>query len=174
MFKIVITGPESTGKSTLSTQLTNQFKAEMVKEYSRSYLEKLGRPYTKDDLTIIAQGQIAIENKAIETNSKLIICDTSLEVIKIWSEYKYKTCNPLILNALNNRLPNLYLLMTPDLPWKPDPLRENPLNRNELFKLYKKEIETSTVPFHEISGNGEGRFNMAKTFIDNYTPFISL
>ena len=166
MFKIVITGPESTGKSTLSKQLAHHFKAEMVKEYSRSYLEKLGRPYTQKDLTIIAKGQITIENKAMKNASKLLLCDTSLEVIKIWSDYKYGSCDEFITTSLQIRPPDLYLLSKPDLPWEPDTLRENPEDRGELFKLYKNEIIGSTVPFYEIGGKGKERFEMAKKFIE--------
>ena len=111
MFKVVITGPESTGKSTITRQLANFFNIDMVKEHSRSYLEKLERPYVQNDLTAIAKGQIAIEDEVSKAGSKFIICDTSLEVIKIWSEFKYDSCDSFIIDEVNNRLPDLYLLM---------------------------------------------------------------
>ncbi len=168
MYKIIITGPESTGKSTLTKQLATYFKVEMGSEYARIYLEKLDRPYTQNDLIEIAKGQIALEDKAMKSGSKFIVCDTGLEVIKIWSEFKYNSCDAFITNALLERLADFYLLMKPDLPWQPDPLRENPDNREELFELYKSELVSFNIPFQEISGNGEERFEMAKEVIKNY------
>lgn len=166
MFKIVITGPESTGKSTLTNQLAAYFKVEMVSEYARTYLQKLNKEYSKNDLTEIAKGQIVLEDKAQESDSRFIICDTSLEVIKIWSEFKYKSCDSFISKSLQQRQPSLYLLMTPDLPWEADPLRENPEDRDVLFDLYQKELNSSNVPFYEIYGNGAERFKMAKRIIE--------
>lgn len=168
MIKVVITGPESTGKSTLSKQLADYFKGEMVEEFSRTYLEKLKLPYTQKDLTAIAKGQIVCEDKALTKNTNLIICDTSLEVIKIWSKFKYKSCDAFITKSLSSRQPSLYLLMRPDLPWQPDPLRENPDDREILFDLYKKELIASNVPFYEIYGNGKERFEMAKKIVDRF------
>ena len=168
MIKIVITGPESTGKSTITKQLAAHFKVEMVSEYARTYLQKLNKEYSQNDLTEIAKGQIAIEDNALESNSKFIVCDTSLEVIKIWSEFKYKSCDSFISTSLRERQPNLYLLMKPDLPWEPDPLRENPANRQELFDLYKNELVTSKVPFYEISGNGKERLKKAIEALNNH------
>lgn len=165
MFKIVITGPESTGKSTLTKQLATYFKVDMVTEYARGYLQKLDRDYNQKDLTEIAKGQIHLEDEAMKTNSRFIVFDTSLEVIKIWSEFKYQSCDAFITNSLQERQPDLYLLMKPDLPWKPDPLRENPFDREALLELYKKELKLSNVPFIEINGKDEKRFEMAKTTI---------
>ena len=167
MRKIVITGPESSGKTTIAKQIASHYKVPLVGEYARSYLNKLGRAYTQADLLEIAKGQIELENQALTMSNGWVVCDTSLEVIKIWSDYKYKACDPFILDALTNRLPDVYLLMTPDLLWEYDPLRENSLNRDELFQLYKKELTKLTVPFYNISGKGQIRFSMAQTVIDN-------
>lgn len=172
MFKVVITGPESTGKSTVAKQLANYFKVEMVGEYSRTYLEQLDNPYSQNDLTAIAKGQIALEDKYLARNLNLTICDTSLEVLKIWSSYKYQSCDPFIEESLINRPPDLYLLMAPDLPWQPDPLRENPNDRLELFDLYRQELISSKVSFYEISGNGNERFEMAKKIVDSFQSIV--
>jgi NadR type nicotinamide-nucleotide adenylyltransferase len=168
MLKVVITGPESTGKSTLAKQLADCFNVDMVKEYARTYLEKLDRPYEQSDLTAIAKGQIMLEDNALANNSRMIICDTSLEVIKIWSDFKYHSCDPFISDSYYKRKPHFYLLMTPDLPWQPDPLRENPFDRDELFEIYQKELISTGTPFYEILGNGEERLKMAKGVIKNH------
>jgi len=168
MFKIVITGPESTGKSTLTKQIAAYFKVPSISEFARAYLSNLGRGYIKTDLTEIAKGQIEIEDKAMGKSPKFAVCDTSLEVIKIWSEFKYKSCDSFISKSLQERQPDLYLLLQPDLPWMPDPLRENPDDRDALFDLYKRELTSSNVQFFEISGNGEERLEMAKEVIKNH------
>jgi NadR type nicotinamide-nucleotide adenylyltransferase len=170
MLKIVITGPESTGKSTLAEQLEKELKAPMVKEYSRLYLENLGRPYVQSDLVKIAKGQIEKEDSILNKNLNLVICDTSLEVIKIWSNYKYDSCDPFILTSLMHRQPDLYLLMRPDLPWQDDPLRENPIDRDRLFIEYKKELSFSQLPFFEIYGNESDRFALA---LKSIKPFLN-
>lgn len=166
MRKIVITGPESTGKSSLSKQLADYYKVEPVPEYARIYLNNKGGLYNQKDLTLIAKGQIELEEKALKTNAKFVFCDTSLEVIKIWSEFKYGTCDSFIINSLSKRQPNLYLLLEPDLPWQQDPLRENPNNRIELFDIYKKELSSYNIPHFVVSGKGENRFEMAKRIIE--------
>ena len=168
MFKIVITGPESTGKSTLSKQLANHFNFIMVEEYSRTYLQNLSLDYTQQDLSEIAKGQMELEDKALEHRTKFMICDTSLEVIKIWSEFKYGDCASFITTSLQKRQPDLYLLLRPDLPWEADPMRENPHDREQLFELYKNELIASKVPFYEISGNRNERQNLAIDVITNY------
>ncbi|VAW26252.1 hypothetical protein MNBD_BACTEROID06-582, partial [hydrothermal vent metagenome] len=118
MLKIVITGPESTGKSTLAKELAKYYKTTFVEEYARIFLTNLGRPYVQQDLLEIAKRQIAQEDSATNKNPKLLICDTSLEVIKIWSEYKYQSVDVFITNSLKVRKPDLYLLMRPDLLWE--------------------------------------------------------
>lgn len=167
MLKIVITGPESTGKSTLAAQLALHFNATLVAEFARNYLTHLNRPYCQADLIEITKGQLKLEKEAIIQNSELIICDTSIEVIKIWSEVKYGNCDSFIITELYNNLPTLYLLMAPDLPWQPDPLRENPNDRDILFKLYKNELISSKIPFIKVSGGGNERLKIAIKVIEN-------
>ena len=149
--KIVVTGPESSGKSSLATWLAQQFNFPVVPEFSREYLNSLGRTYEHHDLDEIAEGQIKNENKA-QKRASIIICDTSLEVIKIWSMYKYNTCSSFILEHYQNRPADLYLLMAPDIPWTPDPLRENPDDREQLFKLFQQELKTGSAKVVEIFG----------------------
>ena len=167
MRKVVVTGPESSGKTSMAESLSVYFNAPLVHEYSRVYLNELERNYRKEDLVEIAKGQLQLENWALKDHEDLIICDTSLEVIKIWSEYKYDSCDPLIIELLEKSLPDVYLLMKPDLPWEPDPLRENPYDREYLYKLYLKELERLKVPYFEIKGAGEARFQKGESIVKN-------
>ena len=87
---IVITGPESCGKTTLTAQLAETFNTNWIPEFARAYIDKLTRPYNESDLVKIAKGQVEAENKLIQNSKLPVFLDTSLEVIKIWSEYKYR------------------------------------------------------------------------------------
>ena len=136
MLKIIVTGPESSGKTTLCKEISNQFNIPFTTEYAREYLEKKGVNYNQSDLLEIAKGQLLSEK-----NHQIL--DTDLVTIKIWSEYKYGSCDSWILEKINEQKleQRFYLLCKPDIPWQSDPLRENPDNREELFEIYKMELE---------------------------------
>jgi NadR type nicotinamide-nucleotide adenylyltransferase len=159
--KIAIVGPESTGKSTLSKQLAAYFNCQWVPEYAREFLQNLGRPYIENDLLIIAGGQIALEKRQKALTDKLLICDTNLIVIKIWSEFKYGKCDPKILCLLEDYDYDLTFLCDIDLAWEPDPLREHPDSRKELFELYLKELKERKINFLIINGNDKQRCERA-------------
>ncbi|MCB9187797.1 MAG: ATP-binding protein [Flavobacteriales bacterium] len=160
MKKVVLTGPESTGKTTLCIQMGEEYDCPVVEEYARSYIRELDRPYDLNDLKRIAEGQIKLEER-IHSASHMI-SDTDLLTIKIWSEYKYDACDQWILDNLNERLPDLYLLCYPDLIWESDPLRENPEDLMELYEIYLKEIKRLNVPYRIIKGSGSIRLENCK------------
>lgn len=166
LLKIVIIGPECTGKSELSEFLANHYQTEWVPEYARGYLDNLVRPYVESDLLTISHGQIRIEDGFGRTASKILICDTNLYVIKVWSEFKFGSCAPEILKEIHHRKYDLYLLTDIDIPWEDDPQREHPQKREELFGIYKKELENQPVPFVIISGEREERRKKAIEAID--------
>lgn len=161
MISIVLTGPESSGKTTLAHQLAEHFGTDWVPEFARGYLEKLSRDYVEDDLVEIAKGQVASEMTFAEQNENLLFLDTSLEVLKIWSEVRFGECHPYILENLRQQKHDLYLLCRPDLKWVFDPQRENPHDRWELLKTYRSELTTLNVNFVEIEGIGAKRLKHA-------------
>ena len=168
MRKIVIIGPESTGKSTLCAQLAAHYRTEWVREYAREYLEQHGTDYRFEDLYTIAAGQMVREEKtfsSLATNkkSKVVFIDTDLYVIKIWSEFVFNKIDNRILNAINIRKYDLYFLCDTDLPWVEDRLREypDPAVRKKLFKHYKEEMTEQSTPWVVISGNYEERLAAA-------------
>ena len=134
--KIIITGPESSGKTTLCKQLSNNFNIPLTKEFARSYIDNLDRNYIIGDLLSIAKGQLKSE-----IGSQFL--DTDLITIKIWSEYKYGSCDNWILDQIEKQKTEkrFYLLCKPDIPWEPDKQRENPNDREILFKIYRQELE---------------------------------
>lgn len=161
--KIVITGPESSGKTTLAQQLATHYATQWVPEYARSYLEQLGRPYHQEDLLAIARGQATAEDRKKLEAVQYLFCDTGLEVIKIWSMVKYGKIDQRLKHLLDNHSYSAYLLCRPDLDWAPDPLRETPKleDRLELFELYEKELHQSRIPWITISGRNETRLQLA-------------
>jgi NadR type nicotinamide-nucleotide adenylyltransferase len=170
--KIVVIGPESTGKSWLCEKLAVHYNTNWVNEYAREYLLANGKNYTLNDLTLIAKGQIEAENKLVDlvqnnveatnTNNPLFI-DTDLYVMKVWSEFVFNQCNFDILNGIVLQKYDLYLLCKPDIPWVSDELREYPdlITREKLFHHYKDIMINQSVPWIEINGSFENRFQMA-------------
>ena len=167
MKKVVITGPESSGKTTLFNAIKEKFGIAGVPEFARIYIDQLDRPYVQGDLIEIANGQLQLEQKFSNENKDLLLCDTDLLTIKVWSEYKYGSCDPIILNQLMHHLPDYYVLASPDIPWEPDPQRENPEERDELFQIYQKEILTLKIPSIIVAGSQEQRMDQFLKFMND-------
>lgn len=161
--KIVILGPESTGKSTLCKALSIHYNTLWCEEYARTYLSEHGTKYNYDNLLTIAEGQIANENaatqKAKKENKSPIIIDTDMYVMKVWCEYVFNNCHPYILEQINERKYDAYLLCDIDLPWTPDEMREYPDEkpRQELFTIYKELLINQNTPWSIVSGTGDAR-----------------
>jgi len=153
MLKIIVTGPESSGKTTLCKALSEHYNLPFTKEFAREYLTDLGKNYLQEDLLEIAKGQLEYE-QLINNNQQISLHDTDLITLKIWSVYKYGNCNNWILEQIEKqKVENrFYLLCKPDLKWDYDPLRENPTNRNELLEIYKQELENLGHKFLIIKG----------------------
>lgn len=165
--RIVLLGPESTGKSYLSEQLAKHYNAVWCPEYAREYLLLLGRPYTADDLLIIAQNQIELSNKyiqdAIEKKAAAVFFDTDMHVMKIWSEVVFGSCHPWILEQLQKQEADFYMLCKPDIPWVQDELREYPEQemRDDLFSIYEEQMQQQSTAWTIISGAHELRLQNA-------------
>ncbi|MCO6488356.1 MAG: ATP-binding protein [Phaeodactylibacter sp.] len=163
--RLLLTGPESTGKSLLARRLAEAYQTVWVPEYARYYLETLGRPYREDDLLPIARGQLLLEDYQAQFARRILPCDTGMLVLKVWSEFKYGRCHPWILEQLHRRSYDLYLLCGTDVPWTYDPQRENPNEREELYAIYKRELEQLGVPFTELRGGVEARVEVVGRLI---------
>ena len=165
--KICIIGPESTGKSTLSRQISIHYATRWVPELARYYVEHLDRPYHQSDILKICKGQLYSEKLIEPFANRFLFCDTNLIVTKIWMEIKYGTCDPWILKNMNAHAYQFYLLMDVDLPWEYDPQREYPHDREYLFGLYKANLEELGINHYKIiSGVGRERLKKAITQID--------
>jgi NadR type nicotinamide-nucleotide adenylyltransferase len=164
--KVAIVGPECTGKTSLAALLANYYHTQWVPEYARGYLDKLAVPYTENDLLRIAQGQVRIEDEFARDADQVLICDTNLIVIKIWSEFKFKRCDAWVLEEMNRRTYDLHFLTNIDIPWVADPQREHPNHREHLYALYKEQLNTMKVAYVEIKGSDKERFKTAVAAID--------
>ncbi len=163
--RVCVIGPECTGKTDLSQYLANHFQTAWVPEYARGFLNKLNRPYEQADLLKIAHGQTRMEDEWLYDAKKILICDTNLLTIKIWSEHKYGNCPEEILERHATRTYDLYLVCYIDVPWQNDPQREHPDKREHFWFIFKNEIEKSKVPFVEIGGSQEERRKKSVTAI---------
>jgi NadR type nicotinamide-nucleotide adenylyltransferase len=161
--KIVIIGPESTGKSTLCEGLAAHYHTEWVREYAREYLEVHGMEYSYDTLTTIARGQVALEDKGAAREDGLLFIDTDMYVMKVWSEYVFGRCETWVLDEIVRRKYDAYLLCNTDLPWANDPLREypDPGIRERLYHIYKDLLVNQSVPWAEVSGVADERLRVA-------------
>jgi NadR type nicotinamide-nucleotide adenylyltransferase len=152
LVRIAIVGPESTGKSTLAAALAARYSTVWTPEYARDYIANLNQPYTADDITEIARGQLQLEDEYATTANKILFCDTTLLVTKIWQEHAFGFCVDFIRENLKQNRYTLHLLTNVDIPWEADPQREHPHLRQYFFELYKTNLTQMAVPFVEISG----------------------
>ena len=178
MKKIVIIGPESTGKSTVSEQLAQHYDCLWCPEFAREYLLTKGTDYHYDDLLNIAKGQLALEEEYVQmsagsqliaNNSKLLFIDTDMYVMKVWCEFVYGNCHRFILDQITERHYDLYLLCNVDLPWVKDELREYPdlKTRNQLYLIYRDLMINQQVAWVEISGSHETRLQKSIEAVNN-------
>ena len=172
ILKIVVTGPESSGKTTLAAALSDQLAAPVVLEFAREYLAHLGRAYQREDLAAIGAGQQAWERwyeqrLHAEPQGKLLICDTDWTVLHVWEQYRFQAKEAFRWQqGYTGHAPaDLYLLCAPDFPWQPDPLREHPEERNVLFGLYRVLLEGLPARFIILEGPADGRLEMAAAAI---------
>jgi len=169
--KIVLFGPESTGKTTLSKDLASHYNEPMVKEYMREYLQKVWdsekRICEPKDIIPIAEGQMEAENRLSKEADNVLICDTDLLELKVYSEAYYEGyCDPQLLkHALNNHY-HLYFLTYIDVPWTPDDLRDKPHDREGMFQRFQNTLEQYQKPYYILKGDREERLKNAVKKID--------
>ncbi|WP_422083190.1 AAA family ATPase [Ulvibacterium sp.] len=170
--KVVLYGPESTGKTTMSEQLARHYNTVWVPEYAREYLQDKWNNERKTcephDLLPIAEGQMKLENELTKKATKVLLCDTDLLETKVYSEaYYVGHCNPLLEKyALKNSY-HLYFLTYIDVPWVGDDLRDKPNERERMFAYFKETLEKYNRNFVILKGDRKTRLSTAIQHIDN-------
>lgn len=151
--KIAIVGPESTGKSTLTSQLAKHYQTLWVPEYARYYCAALTEDCDLQDEVNMFHGQLALEESIMAIAEKdFIFCDTTFLTVKIWSDEVFGETPEIVLNALPQHHYDLYLLMDIDLPWQEDPLRDFPHKREHFMQVWHKELQALNAHYVLVGG----------------------
>ena len=166
MIKIAITGPECSGKTSLAIELGKELGINWIPEFARLMLKKLERPYIQEDLNDFARQQLKVINLVKKSASKYMVVDTEMLVFKIWSQEKYETVSEFITEAYANQDFDLIILCRPDMPYEPDPQRENPEDRDRLFEVYLAELKKSGANFIIAESNLKYRVNSCLSAIE--------
>ncbi|WP_242084048.1 AAA family ATPase [Aestuariivivens sediminis] len=169
--KVVLFGPESTGKTTLSRQLARHYNSVWVPEYAREYLQNKWNNERQTceakDLLPIAKGQMRLENKLAKKTDTVLICDTDLLETKVYSEaYYLGSCDPILEKYALENTYDLYFLTYIDTPWKADDLRDKPNHRMAMFKAFQDELIRQNRPYVLLKGDKKKRLNEAIKHID--------
>lgn len=164
MIRVAITGPESCGKTSLAENLSRHYGISFIPEFSREFLTKSNGKYSYEDLDVIAKGQV--DSVTNFTAEKLLISDTDMVVMYIWSMVVFGKVSPYIQEQLKLQQFDLYVLCDTDVPWTYDPLRENEFDRDDLFERYYKKLRELKVDFIVVKGSAEDRLKDAVKEID--------
>jgi NadR type nicotinamide-nucleotide adenylyltransferase len=166
--KIIVSGPESTGKTTLCKELSEYYNTLYIAEYAREYVEKRSNIYTFVDVEKIAERQIQELNKKYTHADKFVFFDTGLIITKVWFEEVFGRVPVFLINALESIKIDFCLLCYPDLEWIPDNVRVNKgKKRIELFTKYQKELIRYKINYAIVKGTGEARNQSAKKSLNS-------
>lgn len=169
--RVVFYGPESTGKSSLAEALASEQKCPWVPEYMRTYLEDRG-PVTgalvsREELLVIAQGQIQVENRLVGTGPPLVVCDTNLLELLVYSRYYFDGWAPYELaEAIDALSYDHYFLTATDWPWVADDLRDRPDDRENMFRIFEQELTSRQLPYTILSGSFQARLDQALQIVN--------
>lgn len=161
MMKVVLTGSESVGKTTLARQLGEHFGVPVSIEFVRAYAAERGNQLSFNDHGAIARGQMASEDAAIARARDLAILDTDLVSTVVYCEHYFRSCPQWIVDEAKRRAAQLYLLLLPDVPWAADGIRDRGAQREAMHALFRAKLVELKLPFVEIAGDGDARFSAA-------------
>ena len=167
VIRVVVTGSECTGKTTLADALAESYGTAAVPEYVRQFVREKGAAPAYRDVEAIARGQIELEEAAVRETASLVIQDTDLVSTWIYSRHYYGECPRWIEEALRERIADLYLLADIDVPWVPDgEQRDRPDRRDEMQELFRRCLAERGARVVEIRGSRDHRWKTAKTAIN--------
>jgi NadR type nicotinamide-nucleotide adenylyltransferase len=169
VIRVVLTGSECTGKTTLAIRLAAHYGIEYVPEFVRDFAARKGAPIDFADHGAIARGQIALEDEYIARAHALLVQDTDLLSTVVYCTHYFGRCPPWIADAARGRRPDLYLLCEIDVPWIEDGIRDRGHMREEMQEMFRAAVYGAGAPFVAIAGESDQRFAAAVQAIDRLT-----
>ncbi len=171
--RVSLFGPESTGKSTLAARLARDLETVHVPEFARGYLESRGGVFTRPELDVLAEGQIALEDALVRDANRVLICDTDPLLTVVWSEVMHGEASTWLRDVTKSRHYDLTLLCDVDLPWVDDIVRYLPAQRAEFFARCEAALRAAARPYTIVRGSGEARYLAARAAIDELCRGVS-
>jgi nicotinamide riboside kinase len=169
VIRVILTGPESTGKTEIASKLADKYNSIYIPEYAREYIENLNRPYDYSDVEHIAKHQVKQMKEYSSGETKLLFVDTYLIITKVWFKWVYNKFPSWLEDEIFKTRNDLYLLCKPDIAWFPDKVRENGGEmRNILFDIYDKELKKFSMHYRHVSGMGDERFSNAARHVEDF------
>ena len=165
--RLVLTGSESTGKTTLARALAAHYHTSWVPEFARGYAEQRKGLLTAADVEPIAWGQLAAEDAA-EGKGGVVVLDTDLLSTIVYARHYYEVVPSWLETALGGSPPSFYLLCDIDLPWVADGVRDRGDEREKIHRLFRKALEKRDLPFELVTGTGPARLTAAVAAADRW------
>ncbi len=167
MIRVVVTGSECTGKTTLATALGEHFGVDVVPEYLRRFVLEHRRAPERGDVDAIARGQIELEDELAAGATDLLIQDTDLLSTVVYCRHYYGDCPPWVEEALRDRTADLYLLVGIDVQWVADgEQRDRGHRRDEMQQLFLRALIDRGLTFVEVAGPFESRSELAISAVE--------
>ena len=172
IIRVVINGPESTGKTTLTKQLAEYFNTEYVPEFARDYLQEKWdlkkEVCSKEDLIVIVKEQVSLENELSLKANKILLLDTNIITTINWSITHFDGyCDPWIIKQAELLKYDHYLITNIDIPWVKDDLRDRPNEREYMLSSLINEHDIRGLRYSIISGDKPKRLDKAIEIINN-------
>jgi nicotinamide riboside kinase len=169
LVRVILTGPECTGKSMLTMELAKKYDTLYISEYAREYIGGLSRPYNYNDVLHIAQKQVELMETFSRKAAKLLFVDTYLIITKVWFKRVFEVIPDWIEQEISKTRNDLYLVCKPDIPWEPDPVRENGGEmRMILFNEYIHELDDAGLNYAYVEGIGNERISCAVNEVEKF------
>ena len=166
LFRVVVTGSECSGKTTLASQLAEHYAAELVPEFARGFATSVGGRLQFADHGPIARGQMALEDEHASHATGMLVHDTDLLSTVLYCRHYFDRCPEWIVGAAMDRSPDLYLVCDIDVPWIPDPLRDRGDRREEMHGLFMSAVKESGAKWAVMRGNERTRLDASRALID--------
>ncbi|MDB4887791.1 MAG: hypothetical protein JWN79_3229 [Gemmatimonadetes bacterium] len=170
MLRVCVTGPESTGKTTLAEALAARAGTAVSQEASRRYAEGKGSALDASDVAPIARVQVALDDAAVAAararGATMVVLDTDLWSTVVYARHYYGDVPAEVLQAARARGSQLYLLCDVDVPWIPDGIRDSPDNREAMFAQFRDTLVAEGITPVVVHGSWEERWRIATRAVD--------